>query len=175
MTRKHWLGALAFAVLIAVSARFTLALPGSAVPQTLQTIAVLLCGAFLGFNAASLAVVVYLLAGFVGLPVFADGSSGARVLFGPSGGYLLAFWFCAALLGLAADKRWLRVHFWKLCLWMLAGHAVILVVGAGLLSISVGLPAAWFNGFEPYLLGAVVKSVIAAAVVWTSRVMLQRR
>lgn len=175
MTRKQLLGAFFFALLIAVGGRLSFVLPDSAVPQTAQTIAVLLAGAFLGFNAASLSIVFFLLAGVIGLPVFADGASGARVLFGPSGGYLLGFWFCAAGLGVLADKRKLGRSFWQICIWMLLAHALILLVGGGLLGISVGVPAAWFNGVEPYLLGALVKSLIAAAIIWSVPLLIQRR
>ncbi|MEL7297711.1 MAG: biotin transporter BioY [Pseudomonadota bacterium] len=165
MTRGEWIGALLCAAALAIAANLSFPLPGTSLPQTAQTIVVLLSGALLGFNGASITILLYLLAGIVGLSVFADGRSGAGVLFGPSGGYLLAFWFAAALIGYLADTGRLRRPRWRLLLWMLLAHALILLIGGGLLSVSVGITAAWFNGVQPFWVGALVKSVIAAVIV----------
>ena len=174
MSRKQFAGALLFVVLIALAARWQFPLPGTDIPQTAQTIAVLLGGALLGFNAGSISIFLYLLAGAVGLPVFADGRGGAGVLFGPSGGYLLGFWFAAALTGYLADKRKLRRPLGRLLLWMLAGHAIILALGGGLLAITIGPTAAWLNGVEPFLIGAAVKSLIAAVLIAVIGLAVQR-
>ena len=72
---------------------------GFGVPITLQTFGVMLAGLVLGPVRGFLAVALYLLVGFAGLPVFADGRSGLAVLAGPSVGYLLAFPVAAALAG----------------------------------------------------------------------------
>ncbi|MEM7610665.1 MAG: biotin transporter BioY [Pseudomonadota bacterium] len=175
LTKPHWLGALAFAVLIGLSAQLSFDLPGTTVPQTAQTIVVLLAGAFLGFSAASLCIVLYLFAGLAGLPVFANGGSGANTLFGPTGGYLIGFWMAACLLGYLADIRKLRRPVWRLFVWMLLAHMTIVATGGLLLSFTVGLPAAWFNGVQPFIVGAVVKSVIAACIVLVAGVMIRRQ
>lgn len=85
--------------LIAVSARWTFALPGTDVPQSAQTLAVLVTGGLAALSngaraapaiaAATLA--VYLGIGALGAPVFADGASGTATLAGPTGGFLLGF------------------------------------------------------------------------------------
>lgn len=72
---------------------------GFGVPITLQTFGVLLAGLVLGPLRGFLAVLLYLVLGFAGLPVFADGKSGLAVLAGLSVGYLVAFPFAAALAG----------------------------------------------------------------------------
>src|SRR6476661_5973287 len=89
----------AFAALISASA-YVGAIPiGSAgVPITLQTLTVMLAGCVLGPLRGFSAVVLYLALGAVGLPVFAEHSSGIGVFTGISGGYLLSFPI-AALLG----------------------------------------------------------------------------
>lgn len=95
----------AFAALIAV---VTLAAPipivFGAVPITLQTFGVLLAGAVLGARRGFLAVALYLVMGFAGLPVFAGGAAGPGVFAGPSGGYLLGFLFAAPMCGLLVEK-----------------------------------------------------------------------
>ena len=145
--------ALAWAALIAVAARLEFPLPGTDIPQTAQTVAVLLAGAFLGFAG-----------GAVGLPVFAGGGSGVATLLGPSGGYLLGFWFAAALTGYLSDRGVLS-RLLPATAAMLGAHAMILGVGATLLAARVGFVAAWFNGVAPFLLGGLIKSVVAAAAV----------
>ncbi|HYH71618.1 MAG TPA: biotin transporter BioY [Nocardioides sp.] len=90
----------AFAALICASAYIGAIPVGSAgVPITLQTLTVMLAGCILGPLRGFAAVTLYLALGAVGLPVFAEHSSGIGVFTGPSGGYLIAFPFAAALGG----------------------------------------------------------------------------
>lgn len=175
MKRNDWIAAALFAALIAAGAQFSFTLPGTDLPQTAQTLAVLLAGAFLGFNGASVCIALYLLAGAAGLPVFANGGSGFGTMFGPSGGYLIGFWCAACLLGYLADRRKLRRPVAWLMLMMFAAHLIILLMGAGMLSFSVGLTAAWFNGVQPFLIGAAVKSLLAGGIVLAAGVMIRRR
>ena len=89
-----------FAALICASAYIGAIPVGSAgVPITLQTLTVMLAGCILGPLRGFAAVTLYLALGAVGLPVFAEHSSGIGVFTGPSGGYLIAFPFAAALGG----------------------------------------------------------------------------
>ncbi len=90
----------AFAALISASAYIGAIPVGSAgVPITLQTLTVMLAGCILGPLRGFSAVTLYLALGAVGLPVFAEHSSGIGVFSGPSGGYLIAFPLAAALGG----------------------------------------------------------------------------
>ncbi|MEL6199823.1 MAG: biotin transporter BioY [Pseudomonadota bacterium] len=155
------LTAAAWAAAIAIAARFPIALPGTDIPQTAQTLVVVLAGGLGGLTVGTLAVGIYVCAGALGLPVFADGASGLSVLLGPSGGYLIGFWFAAGLTGYASDRgllhRWLPA-----VLTMLLAHVAILAVGSILLAARVGFVAAWFNGVAPFITGAIAKSLIAA-------------
>ena len=89
---------LAGTLLVVLCARLP-ALPVGPVPVTLQSLAVLLCGALLGPWRGALAVLLYLGLGLAGLPVFSAGAAGPAVLAGASAGYLLAFPLAAALCG----------------------------------------------------------------------------
>ena len=71
-------------------------------PITLQTFGVLLAGAVLGARRGALAVLLWILVGAVGLPVFANGKAGLPVLVGPTGGYILGFVVGAAIIGAVA-------------------------------------------------------------------------
>lgn len=91
-----------FAALIGLASLFVL--PIGPVPVTLQVLVIAFCGLFLGSRAALVAVALYLLAGCVGVPVFAGGKAGFGVLLGPSGGYLIGFLSLAYFSGKARDK-----------------------------------------------------------------------
>ncbi|MCH1867342.1 biotin transporter BioY [Nocardioides sp. CFH 31398] len=93
-----------FAALIAVCALLPAIPTGTPVPITLQTFAVLLAGACLGARRGFLAVVLYVVVGAAGLPVFSGGASGFAVLVGPTAGYLLGFPFAAALAGFLVER-----------------------------------------------------------------------
>lgn len=88
-----------FAALFGLASFFVI--PVGPVPITLQVLLIAFVGLFLGPRTAVLAVILYLLAGAVGLPIFAGGKAGLGVLFGPSGGYLVGFLFLAFIAGLA--------------------------------------------------------------------------
>ncbi|MEL6868529.1 MAG: biotin transporter BioY [Pseudomonadota bacterium] len=165
MVGRQWALIALFVVMIGVAARLSFALPGSDVPQTAQTVAVLVAGGVLGLSNASLCLILYLAIGALGAPIFAGGSSGAAVLFGPTGGYLAGFWLAACALGYLRDRGWLQTSVFAPVLAAGAGHVLIVGLGALLLSFSVGLPAAWFNGVQPFLIGALAKSVIAGVIL----------
>lgn len=96
--RIEWI--LSFTILTAIAAQFTV--PVKPVPFTLQTMAVLLSGAFLGSRKGAISQLIYLFLGIIGLPVFAqtpEGAFGFARLIGPTGGYLLAFPIAAYLTG----------------------------------------------------------------------------
>lgn len=94
-----------FAALIAVCA----ILPGihvgaMAVPITLQTFAVVLCGAVLGARRGFLAALLYLVIGFAGLPIFADMTGGLGAFAKPSIGYLISYPLAAGVTGLVVER-----------------------------------------------------------------------
>lgn len=153
------LGALA----VAVGAHLEVALPGAAAPQTAQTLAVLLAGCVLGPAWGLASVVVYLAAGAVGLPVFADGKSGAAVLTGPTAGYLAGFAVAAWTAGIWTRSRLGRRAAGALA-GMLLAHFVILALGWLRLALAIGPARAFEAGVAPFLVGAAVKSALAAVV-----------
>lgn len=160
---------------VAVAARFSIPVPASDVPQSLQTLAVLLVGAWLGPAAGALALGAYVVVGAAGLPVFADGAAGPAVLTGPTAGYLAGFIAGAAVAGWGArrltavtDARSVQGGAVRAALFLLVGltvHALILGFGWIRLAGMIGAEAAWSGGVSPFLAGAVAKSAIAT-VVW---------
>ncbi|MCX6142767.1 MAG: biotin transporter BioY [Ignavibacteriales bacterium] len=86
-----------FALFAAIGAR--LEIPHQPVPYTFQTLAVILAGGLLGSRNGFLSMMLYLILGLVGMPVFAGGGFGLVKLIGPTGGYLLSFPVAAFLVG----------------------------------------------------------------------------
>ena len=145
----------------ALAARIAIPVPWSPVPLTGQTFAVLLSGAVLGARRAFLAQALYLAEGSIGLPVFAGGAAGLATLAGPTGGYLAAFPFAAALTGALAERGWDR-RFATMVAAMLLGSAVIF--GFGLIQLSRFVPQAQLLAARllPFIPGDLVKSGLAA-------------
>jgi len=153
------LAVLAGAAAIGLCAQVSLPLPGTPVPLTLQTFAVLLVAAALGPVRGVAATLVYLGAGVAGVPWFAPGAGAASV------GYLVGFVGCAALVGGFA-RRGMDRTVARTAVLMAAGDLVILLVGAsGLVAVLHLRPAAAVAaGIVPFLVGDAVK-VVAAAVL----------
>lgn len=159
------LGVLAFAVMTALGAHVRIALPFTPVPITLQTLFVALAGASLGPALGPMSQGLYILAGGLGLPIFAGGVGGwLHLVQGPTGGYLLGFLAATGLTGWMIRRREARVS-WIL-LSMAAGHAVIYLCGTVWLALVLGvsLERAVTLGALPFLAGDAAKLCVAAGL-----------
>ena len=93
-----------FVALIAIMAQIIIPMP-LGVPMTMQTFAVPLAGILLGARKGTLAVLIYILIGVFGVPVFAGFTGGPALLVGPTGGFLLSFPLMAWFAGMGAEKN----------------------------------------------------------------------
>ena len=128
-----------------------ISVPILAVPFTLQTFAVELTLFCLGGKRGFLAVLVYLLLGMIGLPVFSGFNGGAGYLLGPTGGFLLGF-LATALVWCVAEKHARRGI--SRLLWMTAAVAVCYVFGT-----------VWFYLFRGQAAGMSLGAVLSVTVV----------
>jgi biotin transport system substrate-specific component len=103
-TKKLILSSL-FAAITALLAQFSFPLPFSPVPLTGQTFAVFLTGALLGKCWGAVSLLIYILLGAAGLPVFHNAQGGLHIILGPTGGFLWGFVLGTCLLGKFVDKR----------------------------------------------------------------------
>jgi biotin transport system substrate-specific component len=161
--RTRALGILVAAGVLALSAQFALPMPGTPVPLTLQPLVVVLAGLLLGPVDAAAAMVLYLVAGAAGLPVFAPmGAPGLARLLGPTGGYLLAYPVAAAVSGrLGAGRE----SFVTRTLAAMAGVLVLYLGGLTQLAVLSGsLATAAVLGVLPFVAADAVKALVAAAV-----------
>ncbi|HUX61708.1 MAG TPA: biotin transporter BioY [Ignavibacteriaceae bacterium] len=161
-SQAFWI--LSFSLLTAIASQITI--PVRPVPFTFQTMVVVMSGAFLGAKKGFYSQIVYLFAGCLGMPVFAqipDATIGFARLFGPTGGYLLAFPLAALLTGYLAKFN--KSYIWIL-ISMFLGNSLILLAG----SIYLGtfylknMLQAFEVGLIPFLIWEMVKVFIGANI-----------
>ncbi|MGY8728656.1 MAG: biotin transporter BioY [Candidatus Poseidoniales archaeon] len=159
-----------FAGLTALCAQVAFTMPWSPVPYTLQTFAVLATGVYLRRNDAFASGCLYLIAGALGAPIFAEGGdmlfSGSTLI--ASGGYLLAFPFASAIVAEGLDRsRKSGVADLKaqIICWSMAMIPVYVFGTAWLAhSYSVDFAQAYAWGVEPFLVWDLAKIVVMALV-----------
>lgn len=144
-------------------AQISIHLSFTPVPITGQTLGVLLAGTALGWRRAALSMGLYALAGAAGVPWFAGHSSG---YVGASFGYILGFFFAAAICGYLAERGADRSI--RGCVpAMLAAEVVIYLFGVTWLAVDMHLSAgpAMHYGLTPFLVGDAIKAAIAAGLL----------
>ena len=159
--------------LIAISAQFSINLPFSPVPITGQTLVVLLIGALLGKNRGTAAVGLYLAQGAAGLPVFAGGKSGLITLFGPTGGYLIGFTAAAYVVGILMELRYNKSLLYT-GFSLLVGNLIIYTFGLFWLAKFVGESQALQLGLFPFLVGDLLKILLAVTILVSSQKIISR-
>jgi len=151
----------AFSFLTFLAAQVTV--PIRPVPFTLQTMLVLLSGAFLGSRKGAYSQVLYIIAGVAGLPVFAGFSFGIARLFGPTGGYLLSFPFAAYFVGYILEKK---KNTFTVAFAFLTGQLLILLSGASYLALFMNgnFADALFSGAIIFSAWDLIKTVAAFSI-----------
>ncbi len=149
---------------VALCARVTVPLPFTPVPLTLQNFGVLLVGLVLGPRRAFGALVLYLAEGAAGLPVFNPaGPGGVAQLFGPTGGYLMAYPLVAGLAGLMMERG--QKTFVRATVAGLAAEVLLFAVGLSWLAIWAGsFKKAFMYGLYWFVFAEVIKVLMAAVV-----------
>ena len=149
-----------------------IAIPVGPVPIVLQNLFVMLAGLLLGGRWGLTSVGVYLLAGAMGLPVFAGGTGGVGKFVGPTGGYLLGFAAAAYLVGVISERGHGRVAIDLLA--MLAGTVVLYAFGVSWLKVVTGMSVskAVAVGMAPFLIGDLLKIAAAIPIARTLRPMI---
>ncbi len=154
-------------VLLTLSAKVSV--PFYPVPMTMQTFAVLVICVAGGFHLGLASVLSYLAIGAIGFPVFAAGG-GIAYLFGPTGGFLIGFWVAAVILGAGVKFGYDRK---TLSCFALMALALVTIFTCGYLWLSsfVGLQQAWTLAVVPFILGDILKMILA---VLTIRIIRQK-
>lgn len=152
-----------FAAVMTVCAQIQI--PFGEVPFTLQTLGVFIAASLLGWKRGTLSVIVYVLLGLAGVPVFAGFSGGIGVLFGPTGGYIIGFIFTALIVGLMTEK--LGKKLWVEIVSMILGLAVCYAFGTVwfMFQMKTGLVESLLLCVVPYLIADALKIAFSAVLV----------
>lgn len=132
------------------------------VPITLQSLVVLLGAIAFGWRVGVIAVLIYIVAGACGLPVFAGYKGGADALMGPYGGFFFGFIAAAVISGYIAEKEGFQKPIPAMMVWFL-GHALIILFG--MIWIYRFDPLGWKEKLQAIVPGAVIKSVFGALFI----------
>ena len=153
-------------VFVSLAAQVSIPLPFTPVPITGQTFAVVLVGASFGAWRGFASLLLYLLVGVAGAPVYADQTSGWETFMGPTGGYLIGFVVAAAVTGWLAERRWDR-QFRSSVAAMLTGNVLIYVCGIPWLAaeLDTGLEETLELGLYPFVVGDLLKLYLAGALL----------
>lgn len=147
---------------VAALAQLKIPLPFTPVPLTGQTFAVLLAGAVLGSKRGAASMVLYVVLGALGLPVFAGGAAGMSYLSGATLGYLIGFVLAAYVIGLLAEQG-LERNVRTSLIPFLVGTVLIYTCGVVWLAILLGsFGKAVTAGILPFLPGDAIKLVVAS-------------
>ena len=147
-----------FAAIIVVLGQISIPMPYG-VPMTLQTFIIPFAGIVLGAKRGTLATLIYVILGAVGLPVFAGFAGGISIVFGPTGGFILSFPIMAWLAGKAAEKEHI--------LWLFAGltTGTLLNFLCGMLMFSLitsnSLATAFLACVLPFIPTAIIKIILS--------------
>jgi biotin transport system substrate-specific component len=164
--------AISFACITGILAQVRFYLPGSPVPLTGQTFAVLLSAVVLGKWWGGISQSIYLGVGLAGVPWFAGLNGGFAYFIGPTGGYLIGFILAAFFLGYCIDSYVKSRNYWTMFMLMLFANFGI-VFGLGLLQLygwfsitgaSIDLEGLLLIGLIPFIIGDTIKIAIAAGV-----------
>lgn len=147
-----------------VSAYIIIPLPFSLSPLALQTLIVNLTGYVLNAKQAFMTMLVYLLVGLAGVPVFTGGSAGPGKLFGPTGGYIIGFWFTAVFLAYFRGEKYSFKRY--ALLGCVIGIPLIYVFGVVQLKLVTGMgwDKAIMTGALPFIPLDIVKCLAAAVI-----------
>ena len=170
------------AALVCVAGPWSIPMPGL-IPISLASFAVYLAGGILGWKKGTVAVLIYVILGAVGVPVFSGGAGGFAKLFGVTGGYIFGYIPCALLSGLFTDLfykknsniknkflNWLS-RAWSVPVGMILGTVALYALGTVWFIIARGvtLEVAMAGCVLPFLPGDAVKIVCATILTLALR------
>ncbi|MGM9934081.1 biotin transporter BioY [uncultured Clostridium sp.] len=148
---------------------FSIPLPFTPVPISLANFIIYVSCCILGTKKGTISVLLYLLMGAIGLPVFAGFSAGLSKVAGPTGGYLVGFIFCAISTGLFVERFEDRIGMYPI--GMIIGTVICYTFGTAWLAfqMKLGFVQALFMGVIPYLIGDGLKIAISTILGYTLR------
>jgi biotin transport system substrate-specific component len=160
-------------ILIAIAAQIAIPLPFTPVPLTLQPLAVIFVGVALGSTRGAAAAALYLLEGFSGLPVFAQGHGGPAWLVGATAGYLYSYPLAAWVAGRVSELGWGSTILRSVS-GMLLALGVIYLGGWSWLAMLTDARVAFASGIAPFVVADIVKVALGAMLLPKAQQILSR-
>lgn len=159
--------------LICIIAPFSVPLSFTPVPISLANLIIYISAGILGAKKGAMSVIIYLLIGAVGVPVYAGWTAGFQRIAGPTGGYLIGFIFIALISGLIIEKFENKIYMYAI--GMILGTIVCYILGSVWLSMEMNLnfSKALLLGVIPYLLGDAIKVVLATVLCYSLKARLK--
>lgn len=159
-----------FTALIAICSWITIPAMAGQVPFTLQTFAVFVTAGILGTKRGTLSVVVYILLGLVGVPVFAGFVGGFSVIIGPTGGYIIGFIFTAIIIGSVSyfvKEKSELTKIVSLVVSMILGDIACFIIGTiwFMVVTNTNLAASLTMCVVPFIIPDIVKIILATIIV----------
>ena len=155
-----------FAALISILAFVIIPLPFSPVPVSGQSLGVMLAGLFLKPKAAVMSILIYILMGVIGIPVFSGGTSGPGILLGPTGGYIWGF-----IIGAYLISRQIRIDtnysiFFQIIALITGGLIIIYITGTWQYMLVTGtdFSQAVTATVIPFIPGDILKVLVALLI-----------
>lgn len=162
-TREMTIVAL-FPALMAATA--FIAIPvGIGAPITLQTLFVMLAGVLLGSRLGAISILIYVVLGAIGLPIFAGFTGGFGVLFGPTGGFIFSFIIMAFIVGKMKNVNFINNDLANIFITLVIANLIVYMIGGAYLGYYLKLNlASTVAILVPYLFGDFIKIVIVSYV-----------
>ena len=144
---------------------FKIPISETGIPITAQTLVILCWSFFLTPKEAFISIALYILLGALGLPVFADASSGIEKITGNSGGFIIGFLIASVVVSFLNTK--IDSNLLAISGLTLLGTFIIVTFGVARLSYSFGFEKALEYGFYPFWIGAVIKIFLGSLFAFT--------
>lgn len=154
-----------FAIVIAICS--FIQLPFGPIPFTLQTFGVCITAGILGLKRGTLSIIIYIILGIIGLPVF-RGAGGIGVLVGPTGGFIMGFIVTAIIIGLVSDKtRNNRNRVIYIFVSTLLGDLICLLIGCVqyMIVANVNFIVAFIYCVAPFIITDIIKIILSTIVI----------
>ncbi|WP_191092516.1 biotin transporter BioY [Francisella sp. SYW-9] len=147
--------------LLILCSKISIRIKSLATPITLQTYAIGIIILFASSWILLSSIFAYVILGALGLPIFSGNTKGIRVLFGPTGGYIIGFlvvavcfYFLNITSGFSTENVWIMFS------WMMIVHLIIITCGFCRLTFLIGYKKAFHNGFLVLIIPAIIKSLM---------------
>ena len=154
----------AASIVIGLLGQLAIPLPFTPIPIVTQLQAILMLGLLFGARRAASAVLLFLMQGAMGLPVFAGGAAGWAVLIGPRGGYLIGYLIAAYAVGWIGAKIKEKTAL-KTLLVLCMGNGIVYLFGAAHLASFVGPAQAFWLGITPFVLVDLFKDIVCLKIL----------